>query len=84
MTTKTVTRSIRFDQELNDKLEMLASAAHVTVSEYIRDVVADAATRESRIIGRQRAAAIFAALPQLDDPDRTRTEMWGIGTRVPD
>jgi predicted transcriptional regulator len=83
MTTKTVTRSIRFDQDLNDKLELLAHAAHVTVSEYVRDIVAEAAARESRILGRQKAAAIFASLPQLDDPDAERVAMWGIGTGVP-
>lgn len=79
---KSVTRSIRFDEQTNARLEELAAASGQSVSEYIRWVVNDFAERESRVEGHKRAMEIFATLPQLDDPDATRNEMWGIGTRV--
>jgi predicted transcriptional regulator len=83
MTAKTVTRSIRFDEATNAELAALALAAGKSVSEYVRDVIAEVAARESRIAAHQRAMSIFASLPQIDDPDTAREEMWGIGTRVP-
>jgi predicted transcriptional regulator len=83
MTAKTVTRSIRFDEATNAELEALAGAAGKSVSEYIRDVIAEVAARESRVAAHKRAMAIFASLPPADDPDSARDEMWGIGTRVP-
>ena len=83
MTAKTVTRSIRFDEATNAELEALANAAGKSVSEYVRDVIAEVAARESRIAAHARAMTIFASLPQIHDPDKAREEMWGIGTRVP-
>jgi predicted transcriptional regulator len=83
MTAKTVTRSIRFDEATNAELEALAKAANKSVSEYVRDVIAEVAARESRVAAHKRAMTIFASLPQVDDPDTARDEMWGIGTRVP-
>ena len=84
MSTKSVTRSIRLDPETNFRLEALARAAHKTVSEYIRWVVADAAARESRVVGHRRAIALLAELPEVDDPDAARSAMWGTGARVSD
>lgn len=75
---KSVTRSIRFDEQTNARLEELAAASGQSVSEYIRWVVNDFAERESRVEAHKRAMEIFATLPQLDDPDATRNEMWGI------
>jgi predicted transcriptional regulator len=83
MSPKVVTRSIRFDEETNAVLEALAAADGKTVSEYVRDVIAEVAARETRVAGHKRAVAIFATLPQIDDPDALREDMWGIGTRVP-
>ncbi len=84
MSTKSVTRSVRFDAATDAELEQLARAAGMTVSEYIRAAVAEVAARASRIAGHRRAVELFASLPQLDDPDQARNEMWGLGTRVPD
>lgn len=83
MVAKTVTRSIRFDEQTNAELEALAGAAGKSVSEYVRDVIAEVAARESRVAAHKRAMTIFAALPQIEDLDKAREEMWGIGTRVP-
>jgi predicted transcriptional regulator len=83
MTAKTVTRSIRFDEATNAELEALAKTAGKSVSEYVRDVIAEVAARESRVAAHKRAMAIFASLPHADDPDTARDEMWGIGSRVP-
>ncbi len=78
MSTKSVTRSIRFDVRANAELESLAKGAGMTVSGYIRWVVAEVSLRESRIAGNRRAKALFAQLPQLSDPDVARAEMWEI------
>lgn len=83
MSAKTVTRSIRFDEATNAVLEGLARAAGTSVSEFVRDVIAEVAARESRLAAHKRAMTIFASLPQVDNPDAVREDMWGIGTRVP-
>jgi hypothetical protein len=78
MTAKTVTRSVRFDEETNVQLEQLARDASRSVSEYIRWIVADVAARELRVIAHLRAMKLLAALPLPDDPDRQREEMWSL------
>jgi predicted transcriptional regulator len=83
MDVKSVTRSIRLDEATNARLEELAASARKTVSEYIRWAINDFAQREIRADAHRRAMDIFATLPQLEDPDAVRNEMWGIGTRVP-
>lgn len=82
MPEKTVTRSVRLDEETNTNLEALAAAAGMTVSEYIRWAIAELALRESRLSGRRRALSTLAKLPISDDPDAERNEMWGYGPRV--
>ncbi len=82
MPDKTVTRSVRLDEETNTNLEALAAAAEMTVSEYIRWAIGELAMQESRFSGRRRALAELASLPASDDPDREREEMWGMGSRV--
>jgi Arc/MetJ-type ribon-helix-helix transcriptional regulator len=75
---------VRLDAKMNADVEALAEAAGTSVSEYIRALLADVAARQSRIAGHQRALEAFKNLPQLADPDVGRSEMWGIGSRVPD
>jgi hypothetical protein len=44
----------------------------------------DFARPEALADSHRRAMDIFATLVQLDDPDSVRSEMWGMGSRVPD
>ena len=83
MAGKTITRSVRLDEETNAELEALALAAHMSVSEYIRWALAEVAAKETRLAAHRRSMALFASLPQLGDPDASRREAWGLGTRVP-
>jgi predicted transcriptional regulator len=83
MSEKTVTRSVRLDEETNTNLESLAAAASMTVSEYIRWAIAELTVRDVRVADRRRALAALAKLPVPEHPDKEREEMWGIGSRVP-
>jgi hypothetical protein len=83
MPEKTVTRSVRLDDETNANLESLAAAADMTVSEYIRWAIGEMTERDRRISGRRRALVTLAKLPAPTSPDGEREEMWGIGSRVP-
>ncbi len=83
MPDKTVTRSVRLDEQTNNSLEALAAGAEMTVSEYIRWAITELALREPRVTGRRRALAALALLPTPDDPDAEREQMWGHGSRVP-
>ena len=83
VTSKTVTRSVRLDEETNTNLESLAAAAEMSVSGYIRWAIAELSQRDSRAAGRRRALASLANLPQPKDPNAEREEMWGMGSRVP-
>jgi hypothetical protein len=82
MTGKTVTRSVRLDEQTNADLELLAAAAGMTVSEYIRWAVNELAVRDVRVRSRRRALTLLATLPLPSDPDAQRDEMTGIGERV--
>jgi Arc/MetJ-type ribon-helix-helix transcriptional regulator len=83
MSAKTITRSLRFDEDLNAQLEQLATSSGKSVSEYIRFLVSEVVERESRLAAHRRAIKVFASFPMSQDPDTEREEMWGIGTRVP-
>jgi predicted transcriptional regulator len=80
MSTKTVTRSVRIDQELDDRIERLAADRGVTVSAFIRTALAEIDDRDERRRKLERAMSVAAQLPEVD---LERDEMWGIGTRVP-
>jgi Arc/MetJ-type ribon-helix-helix transcriptional regulator len=80
MSTKTVTRSVRIDQELDDRIERLAADRGVTVSAFIRTALTEIDDRDERRRKLERAMSVAAQLPEVD---LERDEMWGIGTRVP-
>lgn len=80
MSPKVVTRSVRLDQELDDRIERLAAERGVTVSAFIRSALADVDDRDERRRKLERAMSVAAKLPEVE---LERDEMWGIGTRVP-
>jgi predicted DNA-binding ribbon-helix-helix protein len=80
MTIKAVTRTVRLEKELDERIEQLAAARDLSVSAFIREILADASEREGRRKRLERALKIAARLP---DPSTDRDDVWGIGTRVP-
>lgn len=42
----------------------------------------DRTQRKKRADAHRRAMEIFESLPQVEDPDAERNEMWALGTRV--
>ncbi len=81
MGTKTVTRSIRFEAEFDDRLEVLAAECGMTVSAFIRATVAEVSERKERRRRLEAALTLAAQLPDTDTDDRN--QMWGLGTHVP-
>jgi predicted DNA-binding protein len=81
MGAKVVTRSVRLEHEIDDRVEQLAAERGVTVSAFIRSVLADVTERAERRRRLEHALTVAADLSPQPDADRER--MWGIGDRVP-
>jgi predicted DNA-binding ribbon-helix-helix protein len=79
MNGKVVTRSVRFEQEFDARLEREATERGITVSALIRATLADAWEREARRERLERALQVAADLP---DVPLDRDAMWRTGERV--
>jgi hypothetical protein len=80
MNTKSVTRSVRFDEEFDALLERLSAERGMTVSSFIRSALLDVTERDARRRRLEDALAIAAELP---DTNLDSEAQWGIGDRVP-
>ncbi len=80
MTSKAVTRSVRFEVEADRRLEALALARGLSVSAFIRAAVEEIALRDER---RERLERALKLAAEVSEPSISRDEMWGIGSRVP-
>ena len=80
MSGKTVTRSVRFEVELDHRVERLATASGQSVSAFIRAALVAILERTERRERLEHALRIAETLP---DTPLDRDAMWGQGSRVP-
>ncbi len=75
-----VVRSVRLERVFDQQIEALAAERGLTVSAYIRDVLAKAAERDDRRRKLEQALELASSLPEAP---RARDEMWATERRVP-
>jgi predicted transcriptional regulator len=80
MSVKTVSRTVRLDSELNQRIETIAADMGLNVSTFIRWALDDVSNRTTRAARLARSLQLAAEFGPIADQ---RDEMWGIGTRVP-
>ena len=73
MSGKTVTRSIRFEADVDERVESMAAARGQSVSAFIRNAVEELTIRDERRARLENALRLAAEL-QTDHVDRD--EMW--------
>lgn len=81
MSGKTVTRSVRFEADIDERIGAMAKARGQSVSAFIRTAVEEMTTRDERRARLEQALRLAAELP-IHHADRD--EMWGVRSRVPD